>query len=429
MKKLWLFLSLLICSILIAGCNKQENFSPEVSKESVAILLENDENLISPIAYDESQTAENVLSILSADQIDIALQLISENLAKDAVKEDNIPEWTYQDYYERALTQFRSIKNVSLELFQKDLNELSVDEYLDIIDNHLSELYENAVSIAPSEKIKNVVWGGEISDKQSYTDSFKLDENPIAIYSGYRWELKVYSGIEKNYVYEITYSSPDNPVREWDNSIPPITVSFLSDYLVREDVINEKQNMWVLEIDWLNFLHILDNNLWIWWPYTSWVIDLNCWRWDSRKCDPSKWNYRCVLFPTWSWTLTLTWDIYVWEKVYYNYINHLSEPISWHPWSYTYANSTYAEAGEYCYIEIWKPSDLEPLPLKFWKWFENVVITLTKDINWWTKCHDSLDWIAHDYAIKIITDKLVCDLWINAESKILEVSMPDNWSE
>lgn len=159
MKKLWLFLSLLICSTLIAGCNKQANFSPEVSKESVAILLENDENLISPIAYDEFQTAENVLSVLSEDQIDIALQIISENLAKDAIKEDNIPEWTYQDYYERALTQFRSIRNVSLELFKKDLNELSVDEYLDIIDNHLSELYENAISIAPSEKIKNVVWG------------------------------------------------------------------------------------------------------------------------------------------------------------------------------------------------------------------------------------------------------------------------------
>ena len=148
----------------------------------MAILLENDENLISPIAYDEFQTAENVLSVLSEDQIDIALQIISENLAKDAVKEDNIPEWTYQDYYERALTQFRSIRNVSLELFKKDLNELSVDEYLDIIDNHLSELYENAISIAPSEKIKNVVWGGNI-ENQSYTDTFKFDLNPIAIYS------------------------------------------------------------------------------------------------------------------------------------------------------------------------------------------------------------------------------------------------------
>jgi hypothetical protein len=71
---------------------------------------------------------------------------------------------------------------VALEFFKKDLNELSVDEYLDILDNHLSELYENAIMIASSEKIKNAVWGGNIKS-QSYTDTFKFDLNPIAIYS------------------------------------------------------------------------------------------------------------------------------------------------------------------------------------------------------------------------------------------------------
>ena len=428
MKKIWLFLSLLICSTLLIWCSKQENFSQEVSKESVALLIENDENLISPIINRNAQATENVLSVLSENQIDIALQIISENLAKITENDNERPDWTYQDYYDLALTQNRSIRNVALELFKKDLNELSVDEYLDILDNHLSELYENAITIAPSEKIKNAVWGGNI-ENQSYTDSFKLDLNPIAIYSWYRWKLEIYSWVDDNYVYEMTYSTPDNPIREWDSSIPPITVSFLSDYLVTKDVINEKQDQWVLEINWLDFLHMLDNHIWIWWPYTSWVIDLNCWRWDSRKCEPSEWNYRCVEFPTWSWTVVLTWDEYVWEKVYYNYINHLSEPISWHPWSYTYANNTYAEAGEYCYIEIWKPSDLEPLPFKFWKWFENVIVTWTKDIKWWTECHDNLDWIAHDYALKIITDKIVCDLWINNEAKILEISIPDDWIE
>jgi hypothetical protein len=122
------------------------------------------------------------LSVLSENQIDIALQIISENLAKMAENDNERPDWTYQDYYDLALTQNRSIRNVALEFFKKDLNELSVDEYLDILDNHLSELYENAITIAPSEKIKNAVWGGNI-ENQSYTDSFKLDLNPIAIYS------------------------------------------------------------------------------------------------------------------------------------------------------------------------------------------------------------------------------------------------------
>jgi hypothetical protein len=114
---------------------------------------------------------------LSENQIDIALQIISENLAKMAENDNKRPDWTYQDYYDLALTQYRSIRNVSLELFEKDLNDLSVDEYLDIIDNHLSELYENAVSIAPSEKIKNAVWGGdEEQEPEIINESEILDE-------------------------------------------------------------------------------------------------------------------------------------------------------------------------------------------------------------------------------------------------------------
>ena len=299
------------------------------------------------------------------------------------------------------------------------------------------------------EKVQNCIWWEPactrevIDEEQSYTDTFKLDLSPIVVYSWYAfswkivggpnpvygkwnpWELKVYSGIDNNYVYEITYSVSDNPFREWDTSIPPITVSFLSNYFVTKDVIKEKQDMWAVEINWLDFLHILDNNLWIWSPYSSWVIDLHCRRSEINDCSQYDWSYQCVNFPTWSWTLAISWDYFIGDVVYYNYVNHLSETVSWHPWSYTYANNTYVEAGKYCYVEIWKPSDLEPLPFKFWKWFENVVVTLTKDINWWTECRDNLDWIAHDYAIKIITDKLVCDLWINENAKLLEISMPD----
>ena len=127
MKKIWLFLSLLVCCTLIVWCNKQENFSQEDSKESVALLIENDENLISPIINRDTQTIENVLSVLSENQIDIALQIISENLAKMTKNDNERPDWTYQDYYDLALTQNRSIRNVALELFKKDLNELSVD--------------------------------------------------------------------------------------------------------------------------------------------------------------------------------------------------------------------------------------------------------------------------------------------------------------
>ena len=177
MKKLWLFLSLLICSILIAWCNKQEIFSQVNSKEYVATLLADDWNLIFPTPFNnKTQTSENILSVLSKDQIDIALQIMSENLAK-MENENERPDWTYQDYYDLALTQYRSIRNVSLELYKKDLNELSVDEYLDILDNHLSELYENAVSIAPSEKIKSAVWDGdEEQEPEIINESEILDE-------------------------------------------------------------------------------------------------------------------------------------------------------------------------------------------------------------------------------------------------------------
>ena len=177
MKKLWLFLSLLVCSTLIAWCNKQEIFSQVNSKEYVATLLADDWNLIFPTPFNnKTQTSENILSVLSKDQIDIALQIMSENLAK-MENENERPDWTYQDYYDLALTQYRSIRNVSLELYKKDLNELSVDEYLDILDNHLSELYENAVSIAPSEKIKNAVWGGDEEQEPEIVDESEvLDE-------------------------------------------------------------------------------------------------------------------------------------------------------------------------------------------------------------------------------------------------------------
>lgn len=148
-------------TFLLSSCDKQENLSQVSSKESVAVLLSNDGTLISPIFNSKTKNVENILSVLSEDQVDFALQIISENLAKIAFSDDERPNLSYQNYYDVALTQFRSLRNISLELLKKDLNELSVEEYLDLLDNHLTDLYVNAVSIAPSEKIKDAVWGAD----------------------------------------------------------------------------------------------------------------------------------------------------------------------------------------------------------------------------------------------------------------------------
>ena len=299
MKKFWLFLSLIICGISLTWCNKQENFSPEVSKESVAMLLENDENLISPIAYDESQTAENVLSILSADQIDIALQIISENLAKDAVKEDNIPEWTYQDYYDLALTQFRSIRNVSLELFKKDLNELSVDEYLDIIDNHLSELYENAISIAPSEKIKNVVWGWD--DEQQ---EHEIIDEPEVVYDGdYHTKLRN----QKN----IYFLNIDYQIKSWDNYIMQHYGLSKSEKPIYLNSFT-KEYVWIAKMEWTVLLTwYLENRMVAEWYMYETIEEMNKapkvenWYikyysdWDSNPKIINLWYMRENVFPGW----------------------------------------------------------------------------------------------------------------------------------
>lgn len=164
MKKfLRIFIALLALPLtfLLSSCDKQENLSQVSSKESVADLLSSAGNVTFPMLNDKTQKVENVLSVLSEDQIDFALQIVSENLAKIAFSDGERPGWSYQDCYDLALTQYRSTRNVALELFKKDLNELSVEEYMDILDNHTTDLYVNAVSIAPSEKIKNAVWGAD----------------------------------------------------------------------------------------------------------------------------------------------------------------------------------------------------------------------------------------------------------------------------
>jgi|GEM_PF-5782121 hypothetical protein len=37
--------------------------------------------------------------------------------------------------------------------------------------------------------------------------------------------------------------------------------------------------------------------------------------------------------------------------------------------------------------------------------------------------------ISHDYNIKLMNDKLICDIGINREVKLVEVSMPASWLE
>lgn len=162
--KVFVILFALPLTFLLASCDKQENLSQVSSKESVAALLSNDGTLISPIFNSKTKTVENVLSALSEDQIDFALQIMSENLATVSMNDAIISGRSYQNYYDLALTQYRSLRNVSLELLKKDLNEVTVEEYLDLLDNHLTDLYVNAVSIAPSKEIKDAVWGADISN-------------------------------------------------------------------------------------------------------------------------------------------------------------------------------------------------------------------------------------------------------------------------
>ena len=287
------------------------------------------------------------------------------------------------------------------------------------------------------------------TSEQSYGDTFKSDLTPLAIYSWYRfswkiqkwgesfftkkhpWLLSVYSWKDNNYLYEITYSLSDNPLQEWKSSIPQITLSFLSDTLIYSGDITENHEAGALEIQWLNFLHILDNSIWIWGiPHSSWVIDVRCINNNRERCaNREEKDWQCAEFPSGTGELNLRWmPDYGLPTISYHYVNHLSWNVYWSPWSYTYPND-YDLAKDNCYIEVWKASDFPELPFHLWRGFENAILALTKERKAWTSCRDMPDRISHDYSIKLINDQLICDIGVNREAKLVEVSMPESWVE
>lgn len=289
----------------------------------------------------------------------------------------------------------------------------------------------------------------EKMSQQTYTDSFKSNLSPLAVYSWYcaSWEIKkwwsaffskrnpwllsVYSWKNKEYLYEITYSLSDNPVQEGDSSLPPITLTFLSDTLIHTGDIAEIHWAGALEIKKSDFLRILDTSIAIWGThYSSGVIDIRCVSNNRERCANRKEkDWQCAEFPSGTWELILPgMPDYGLPTISYHYVNHLPWKVYWSPWSYTYPDD-YKLAKEHCFIEIWKASDFPELPFHLWKGFENAILARTKERKAWTSCRDMTDWISHDYSMKLINDQLICDLGINKEVKLVEVSMPESWIE
>ena len=182
---------LLVCSaVFFLACtkdtgNKQE-LSTELTKEQKDVVknaLAVSDGKILPLG-----SQEHKLNQLSESQIAYAIGLLKQDLAQ-SWREDNSKHeigWDYNDYYNLSDAQHDAIIKIATQLFKKPSNQITNSEYLDIIDNHYSEVINEVLNTTSSEKIKKLFEGKNKNSSQASSQRVVARSGCPAYYYGIR---------------------------------------------------------------------------------------------------------------------------------------------------------------------------------------------------------------------------------------------------